>query len=82
MSANRDDLHQLIEQIPDSELTAAKRYLQFLRNVDPVRKALDAAPIDDEPETEEEANAVRDAESDIRAGRSLTTEELKREIGL
>lgn len=79
---SRDDLHRLVDQIPDSELSAAQRYLEYLRDVDPVRKALKAAPVDDEMETEEEAEAVKEAEADIRAGRTLTTDELKRELGL
>ncbi|GMA66264.1 hypothetical protein NZD89_28835 (plasmid) [Alicyclobacillus fastidiosus] len=82
MSIKREELHRLIDQIPDSELTAAQRYLLFLRDVDPVKKALDAAPVDEEQETDEEAKLVKQALEDFRAGRSKTTDELKRELGL
>ncbi|WP_067936523.1 hypothetical protein [Alicyclobacillus kakegawensis] len=79
---SREDLHRLVNEIPDSELNAAQRFLEFLRDVDPVRKALAAAPVDDEPETAEEIEGVEEAEADIRAGRTMTTDELRRELGL
>lgn len=43
---------------------------------------LENAPEDDEPETAGEAAAVEEAWREHREGKSLTTEELKRELGL
>lgn len=82
MSMEREEMHRLIDQLPEDELKVARRYLEYLRDVDPVRKALDAASVDDEAETEEEREAVKQGEDDISAGRTLTTDELKRELGL
>ena len=45
----------LVEELPDSELEVAKRYLEYLRNtsVDPVVQAIARAPYDDERVTSE-----------------------------
>lgn len=82
MSMDREELHRLIDQLPENEVTPALRYLQYLRDVDPVRKSLDAAPLDDEPETDEELLGAEEAMADIRAGRKMSTEELKRKLEL
>lgn len=84
MSMEREKMHRLVERIPETEVTHALRYLQYLEEIgeDPVRRALDNAPLDDEPETEEERAAVEEGKADLRAGRTLSTEELKRELGL
>ena len=75
------EVHQLVDQLPVSELHAAKQYLKFLRDEgDPVLKAFLNAPEDDEPETEEERQAVEEARSDIRAGRVYSHEEVKRRL--
>ena len=50
--------------------------------VDPVLEILRRAPLDDEPETEEERLAVEEAKADIAAGRVLTLEELRRQLDL
>ncbi len=76
----RDDLHQLLDSIPDNELTAAATSLRPL--VDPVLWSLLTAPIDDEPETEEERTAIAEADEDIRQGRLIAHEDIKREFGL
>ena len=75
----RDDLHQLLNTIPDNELTAAATSLRPL--VDPVLWSLLTAPIDAEPETEEERTAIAEADEDIRLGRLIAHEDIKREFG-
>jgi len=84
MSIGREDLHRLIEEIPDGELQGVQRYLEYVRDIasDPVRRSIETAPLDDEPESEEERQGVEEAMADIRAGRTMSTEELKRELGL
>jgi hypothetical protein len=52
----RDTLHRLIDELPESELAAAERFLHYLRaTADPVLRALLEAPLDNEPETEPDA---------------------------
>lgn len=84
MSMERESLHRLIDELPEGELNAARRYLEFIREkgTDSVRWALDHAPVDDEPERDEERQGVQEAEEDIRSGRTMSTDELKRELGL
>jgi hypothetical protein len=42
----RDDLHHLVDELPDAELLAARRYREYLRDVgtDSVLRALTSAP--------------------------------------
>ena len=76
----RDELHRLIDAIPDSKLAVAATALEPL--VDPVMRALLTAPIDDEPESEEERAAVAEAKAELARGEFLTHEEVKRRHGL
>ena len=79
----REELHEMIEFLPDSMLEASGRaFLDFLKKEDPVLYALITAPQDDEPETEEERAAVAEAYADIAAGRVISDEELARELEL
>lgn len=79
----RADLRRLVDQLPESELHAARRFLEYvLYHDDPVLRAFMEAPLDDEPESEEERAAVEEARQDFAAGRVYTLEEVKREFGL
>ena len=79
----REDLRHLVDELPDSELDTAQRFLEYLRDTaDPVLRAFMEAPEDDEPETEEERTAVLKAREDFKAGRVVPLEEVKRELGL
>lgn len=77
----RQRLRQLVDQLPEEELQAAHRYLQYLLRVtDPVFRALLDAPEDEEPETPEEAAAVQEARDDARHGRLIPHEEVRRQL--
>ena len=56
----KEQLHQLIEQLPIEQVTAALQYMRYLR-ADPVLLSLLNAPPDDEPYTE--GQRERDAEA-------------------
>ncbi len=76
-------LHRLIDDLPAEEWHAAERYLAYLRHQgDPFLQKLAAAPYDDEPETEEERQAVEEGREDLRAGRTHSLEDVKRELNL
>ncbi|MBI4493212.1 MAG: hypothetical protein HY690_10520 [Chloroflexi bacterium] len=66
----KERLHRLVDELPDGELHAAERFLEYLRNVgsDPVLRAFMAAPLDDEPLTDDEAAAICEAEEEIARG--------------
>lgn len=80
--ASRDSLHRLIDDLPESEIARAERLLEVLKETAGPLYTLENAPEDDEPESAEEATAVAEAWREHREGKSLTTEELKRELGL
>ena len=79
MAMTRSDLHRLLDAVPDDTLDAARRALEPL--VDRFLLALADAPIDDEPESEEERTAVREAREDVADGRLRDWADVRREIG-
>ena len=64
---DRHELHTLVDHIPESDVPAARKVLRAL--ADQVELAILTAPLDDEPETEEErasvASSLADPSSDI-----------------
>jgi hypothetical protein len=77
------ELHRLVDELPEAELYPAKRYLVYLRNMgDPVFRALEEAPYDDEPETPEERAAIEEGLKDLSEGNVFSAEEVKRELNL
>lgn len=74
----KDDLRSLIEAMPEAE---ARLWLAALRDHDPVAAAFVGAPIDDEPETPEEAAAVAKARKSAAKGKVITHEALAQELG-
>jgi hypothetical protein len=75
----KEALHQLIDDMPDEQ---AEQLMSGLNNRDPITVSLALAPVDDEPETLEEAAAVREAREAVQRGDLLTTAELRRRLGL
>jgi hypothetical protein len=68
--ATKNSLHRLIDELPESELAAAERFLHYLRaTADPVLRALLKAPPDNEPETEEERQTAQEAREELARGR-------------
>ena len=58
------------------------RQVDTVTDYDPVLEAFLNAPLDDEPLTEEDMQAIKEAEEDIAAGRVKSWKELKRDLGL
>ena len=82
--AMRETLHQLVDKLPESEVAAATRYLEYLSvaRQDPFLRALIQAPLDDEPETEEERTAIAEGRAALQRGDVVSHEELRRDLGL
>jgi hypothetical protein len=78
---SRDTLHSLVDRIPEGELAAAERYLEFLA-LSPAYHAARTAPPDDEPVTEGDADAIRRALDELKAGKISSHEDVLREFGL
>jgi hypothetical protein len=82
--ATKEDLHRLVDKLPESEVPAAERYLEYLSvaRQDPFLRALLNAPLDDEPETEDERAAMAEARAALERGEVITDEDLRRDLGL
>lgn len=79
----KQELHALVDALPESEVETARRVLNGLRAIaDPLAWALENAPLDDEPVTAEEEAAVAEALADVAAGRVYSMQEVRRELGL
>ena len=78
----REHAHELIDRLPETQLAALVGLLETI--VDPVSAALRNAPIDDEPETEEESQAVAEARAGLarRGGKGIPHDEAMRRLGL
>jgi hypothetical protein len=78
---SRDTLHELVDRIPEEELPAARRFLEYLA-VSPAYRAALSAPADDEPVTEADAAAIAQARDEVFTGKVTSQEEILREFGL
>jgi hypothetical protein len=79
---SRQQLHELVDRIPEESTEAAGRMLAGLA-ADPVLLSLLIAPPDDEPISPELERRILDAVAEVDAGaKCYTTEELNRELGL
>ena len=78
----RQHAHQLIDRMPETQLTGLVQFLETI--VDPVAAALRNAPLDEEPETEEEKAAVAEARQWLRnnGGKGIPHAEAMRRLGL
>ena len=76
--SSKDTVHRLIDELPPRELEAVRRFAEYLRlrSEYPAIGAAMAAPLDDEPETAEEAEAVREALDDLEHGRIINDDKL------
>ena len=82
MSDTRQHAHQLIDQLPETQLSALVGLLKVI--VDPVANALRDAPLDDEPESDEERSAVSDARDWLKRnqGKGIPHNDAMRRLGL
>lgn len=73
----RAELHRLIDELPDESVDAAG--ILLTRAKDPLTAALEAAPGDDEPYTEDEAATSQEGWAAYRRGEAVTLSELRAE---
>jgi hypothetical protein len=80
--SDREHAHELIDRLPESQISALVGLLETI--VDPVAAALRNAPIDDEPESEEEKQSVAETREWLarRGGRGIPHDEAMRQLGL
>lgn len=81
----KERIHQLVEDLPQSELETAKRVLEGLSALslsNRIVEALANAPVDDESVSDEEAQAIEEGERDIDAGRVVSVDQVRTRLGL
>ncbi len=78
---SRHTLHDLVDRIPEEELSAAQRFLEYLA-MSPAYRAAWSAPPDDEPVTAGDEAAIVRAREEIRTGKVVAHEDVLREFGV
>ena len=80
----RQALHSLLDELPESDLAVAARVLTALRATagDPLMEALDQAPIDAEPDDDNFDGGLDEARRAANADLGVTTSQLRHELGL
>jgi hypothetical protein len=79
----RSDLHRLVDELPEATLPEVERFLAELEAQEAALPAfLRDAPLDDEPESDEERAAAQHARESVQYGKVITDEQLRRELGL
>jgi len=68
---SKEQLHALIDLLPEGEIPAASRFLEFLVH-----------DLESEPLTEEDLQAVQQGQAEIARGEYSSLEDLKRELNL
>ncbi len=81
VSSEKQQLHELIDQLPPERSGAFLRALNSL-SADPVLLSLLNAPPDDEPYTDAQRSEDEQAEESIARGEGIRHEEVLREFGL
>lgn len=77
----RERLHALIDTLPENEVHAALRFVEFLETEPSSRLwSIEEAPLDDEPLTADEEQALAEAESDVAEGRVVSHMEARRRL--
>ena len=81
MTRDREHAHQLIDRLPETQLSALVGLLEA--SVEPAAAALRNAPVDDEPETDDERREVEEARQSLRqnGGKGILHGEAMRRLG-
>lgn len=80
LMTTKERLHQVVDGLSEEQAADALDYI-VSRGRDPLARRLDAAPLDDEPLTDEDIDALREMREDAAAGRMVSLDDLRRELG-
>jgi hypothetical protein len=77
----KEQAHQLLDRLAPNQVSAVVGLLEAM--LDPVSRAISNAPIDDEPESEEERLAVAKSKAwfERQGGKGISNEEVLAEFG-
>lgn len=79
---SKQRLHDLVDRLSDDHVEPVERYLTSLCNErDPAMAAALSAPLDDEPLTDEDRQAIEEGRQDIAAGRVVSNDQIRRMLG-
>lgn len=79
----REAIHRLVDDLPEKELSVARRVLEALsESASPMMRALLEAESDDEPDDDDFDGGLTEARQEARDGGLLTHEQLERRLGL
>lgn len=76
----RQEAHALIDRLPPEKLPAVRSLLEIM--VDPLAQKLASAPLDDEPESEQERVAAAEAIESLSRGSGVAMEAVLSDFGL
>jgi hypothetical protein len=78
----KQQAHQMLDKLDTGQLEAVLRLLRVM--TDPVARAIASAPVDDEPESEQERRAVFESKSwfEQQGGKGISHEDVLAEFGL
>ncbi len=79
----RTRLYRLVDRLPEAEIHAAERFLEYLAaHGDPLVRVAIAAQEEDEELSERGRRLLDEGREDFAAGRTHTLDEVKRELDL
>jgi hypothetical protein len=80
LTNERQQLHELVDRLAPSQVHAVRGLLQVM--LDPVSRAIANAPVDDEPLTAQEADALDEAREWLKHNRPIPHEQVLAELGI
>jgi hypothetical protein len=80
MSDTRQYVHELVDRLPPEQLRVVETILRSM--LDPLSRRLALAPIDDEPFTEQDRQAVAEADEWLRHNKAVPLESVLADFGL
>ncbi|MEK7408718.1 MAG: hypothetical protein AAB225_26940 [Acidobacteriota bacterium] len=81
VKTDNQTVHQLIDRLDPAQLSAVVKLLEVM-TMDPVARAIAAAPEDDEPETGDERQAVARSKAWLAEHECIPHEKIAEELGL
>jgi len=80
MPATKEHAHELIDQLPPTQLSAVVGLLEAM--LDPVARAIANAPLDDEPLSTEDEKALGEAQAWSKQNKGIPHEQVLSELGI
>jgi hypothetical protein len=80
LTHEKQKLHELVDRLAPGQVHAVRGLLQAM--LDPVTCAVASAPVDDEPLTPEEAQALAEAREWLKHNKPIPHEQVLAELGI